>query len=60
MRVNGNDVQVKNGETGKEYRRNIVHPKKKEGEWTVCSDNQGNNTEGVHDSEAEREPGRED
>lgn len=33
---NGGDVQVRNDETGKDYRRNIVHLKKVEGEWKVC------------------------
>jgi len=39
IKANGKDVLVRNEETGKEYRRNIIHLKKKEGEWMICSDN---------------------
>lgn len=33
----GSDVNVKNDETGQEYRRNIVHLKKIEGQWKVVN-----------------------
>lgn len=32
------DVQVRNDETGQTHRRNVVHLKKVQGEWKVCSD----------------------
>ncbi|CAK1596121.1 unnamed protein product [Parnassius mnemosyne] len=31
----GSDINIKNDETGQEYRRNIVHLKKVEGQWKV-------------------------
>lgn len=37
----GSDVNVRNDETGQQYRRNIVHLKKVEGKWVVCSDEGG-------------------
>lgn len=38
-KVNGSDVEVRNDETGKEYRRNIVHLKKINGSWSVVDGN---------------------
>ncbi|XP_053601232.1 uncharacterized protein K02A2.6-like isoform X1 [Plodia interpunctella] len=40
--VNGGDVTVRNEETGKEYRRNIVHLKKVNDTWTVVDQNSNN------------------
>lgn len=51
--INGSDVQVRNDETGKEYRRNIVHLKKINGSWTVvdgnCDDIPNNDNQNVED-----------
>lgn len=35
----GGDMQVQNDETGQQYRRNVIHLKKVEGEWTVQNKN---------------------
>lgn len=37
--TNGNEVNIRNDETGKEYRRNIVHLKRVEGQWEVVKEN---------------------
>lgn len=42
----GSDINVRNDETGQEYRRNIVHLKKVEGQWKVI-DNEGNSNKDV-------------
>lgn len=34
----GGDITVRNDETGQTRRRNIVHLKKIQGEWSVCQD----------------------
>jgi len=60
IKANGKDVLVRNEETGKEYRRNIIHLKKKEGEWTICSNNGKNNTEGLQNNGAEKESEEQD
>lgn len=39
----GNECKVKNDETGQEYRRNIVHLKKVEGEWKICKEKEMEN-----------------
>lgn len=36
----GGDVQVRNDETGQDYRRNIIHLKKVEGEWRIAENNE--------------------
>lgn len=41
--VNGGDISIRNDETGKEYRRNIVHLKKVNDSWTVVGQNNNNN-----------------
>lgn len=41
--VSGGDVSVRNDETGKEYRRNVVHLKKINDSWTVVNQNSSNN-----------------
>jgi len=60
IKANGKDVLVRNEETRKEYRRNIIHLRKKEGEWTICSDNGKNNTEGPQNNGAEKESEEQD
>lgn len=35
MEKKGNEYKVRNDETGQEYRRNVVHLKKIEGEWKI-------------------------
>lgn len=35
----GRDVQIRNDETGKQYRRNVIHLKKIEGNWQLHKDN---------------------
>lgn len=47
--VNGGDVSVRNDETGKEYRRNVVHLKKVNDTWTVVNQNSINNDLGEND-----------
>ncbi|CAH2008501.1 unnamed protein product [Acanthoscelides obtectus] len=37
VKKNGSDVQVENDETGQQYRRNVVHLKKTEGQWKVIN-----------------------
>lgn len=32
----GNDYTIRNDDTGHEYRRNVMHLKKVEGEWKIC------------------------
>ena len=34
----GSDVNVRNDETGQQYRRNVVHLKRVEGQWKICKD----------------------
>lgn len=40
IKKDGGDVQVRNDETGKEYRRNVIHLKKVEGNWKVYGNTQ--------------------
>lgn len=40
----GNEVEVRNDVTGKEYRRNIIHLKKVEGQWEVQNQTEQNLT----------------
>lgn len=40
---NGNDVEVENDSNGQRLRRNIVHLKRVEGNWTVCTDEGNSN-----------------
>lgn len=41
----GSDISIKNDETGQEYRRNIVHLKKVEGEWKVMNQEESSDKE---------------
>lgn len=38
----GSEINVRNDETGQEFRRNIIHLKKVEGEWKVCDKGEEN------------------
>lgn len=41
-RVADSDISIRNEETGKEYRRNVVHLKKVDDSWEVVDNNNGN------------------
>ncbi|XP_075981602.1 uncharacterized protein LOC142980155 [Anticarsia gemmatalis] len=41
----GSDINVRNDETGQEYRRNIVHLKKLEGQWKVVNQEESTDKE---------------
>ncbi|KAG6454310.1 hypothetical protein O3G_MSEX008647 [Manduca sexta] len=41
--ANGGDVSIRNDETGKEYRRNIIHLKKINNSWSVINNANSNN-----------------
>lgn len=43
--TNGNEINVRNDQTGQEYKRNIVHLKKTEGQWRVVNKEDGDTNE---------------
>lgn len=47
----GGDITVRNDETGQIRRRNIVHLKKIQGEWSVCEDHNASNQGEINDEE---------
>ncbi|XP_063892502.1 uncharacterized protein K02A2.6-like [Helicoverpa armigera] len=49
--VNGNDVQLKNDETGQQTRRNVIHLKKAEGQWQVVDKSNVDNCSDQDDME---------
>ncbi|XP_030765152.1 uncharacterized protein K02A2.6-like [Sitophilus oryzae] len=46
---NGGNIQIRNDETGQDYRRNIIHLKKIEGEWKVTNKPEQNDSSHEHD-----------
>lgn len=42
VNTKGNEAEIRNDITGKQYRRNVVHLKKVEGQWRVCDEEEGN------------------